>query len=490
MLRIFRHFNRSTQIDTLYQCCGYKILSPHMQSNNALYPPVKQKYPPGRWGSIDPNVAWIIHNEAISLNEIPKVKRRLESMAGKLPGTMLWHLTPLEESPGFLSYKKYVTKTHVIEDDPAVYKTINSRTVGQVCRNVRPHIERILAQEHEGQSKHHLFNYDEYFEFQRLQQTTQNTHVKMGHILQTFYANLGFDADYLLRSQVDEDVRLETFWRRCGYEEHVLPGKQSDQDITEGNSHEYKNFITLRSKMRSSYLVRTEQPLPVFEAWDADVCMGDVEEFPYHPESIYQQSACERPVSVSGHWVGDPCEFHHTSLHVLPPEYEMLKDKHSTEVALEELKSYILQAGFTSTAAQAHNQGFNQYWDLTYPITSQIIATDGKHFTFGAYQLNTLHLWKSQDANPRRNILWLSEPMSLFSHFEDGVVHGLNEAVIVRLLSCLLVKPVTPEHDLRPYLPDEASPARQTYSINFKGEEPFEVPKIGRYEYPRNAVYF
>jgi len=483
-----------------HQWRSFKVLTSHMQSkaSGTLYPPIKPKYPPGITSSIPPQEAWAIHDKGVELNEIPKVKERLESMAGILPGIKQWHLTPIEEYPGFLEYKKHVTKTHIIEDDPAIYTTIANKTVNDYCNKVGPLIERILSQEQECHSKHHLFNYDEYFEFQRRQQHARNTHVQVGHILQAFYACLGFDNEYLMRSQLSEDVRLETFWKKYGYKEEEVE-EDEDMRILRGIDKRKepiedptwpKNIITLQSKIKSSYLVRTEQPLPVFTERDADVCIGDVEEFPYHPSSVFQESVVERPFTVSGHWVGDPCEFHHTSIHVLGDEYEQLKEKHGVDLALEEMKSYIVQAGFTSTASQAHNQGFNQYWDLTYPITSQIVVTDGKYFRFGAYQLNTLHLWKGQEDNPRRNILWLSEPMMLFSGFENGVVQGFNEDVIKKLLSCLLIQPVTPEYDLRPYLTEEKSPLNSTFSINFKGEDLFDIPKIGRYQYPRRAAYF
>lgn len=89
-----------------------------------------------------------------------------------------------------------------------------------------------------------------------------------------------------------------------------------------------------------------------------------------------------------------------------------------------------------------------------------------------------------------RNILWASEPMKMFDTIENGQVKGLNEEAFKTMTKLFMLKPVDRGIDLRPYLPDEESPVKKSLYINFKGEEPLPVKKIGRWEYTRNPVYF
>jgi hypothetical protein len=70
--------------------------------------------------------------------------------------------------------------------------------------------------------------------------------------------------------------------------------------------------------------------------------------------------------------------------------------------------------------------GFNTMMDLAYPLTTQTIVTDGQTFSFYAYQLNTLALWRGDEANPLRNICWHSNDAKLFEVVEDGEVYRLQ----------------------------------------------------------------
>ena len=131
--------------------------------------------------------------------------------------------------------------------------------------------------------------------------------------------------------------------------------------------------------------------------------------------------------------------------------------------------------------------GFTYLHDLTYPLTAQCLVTDGQCIQLFAYQLNTLKLWLDNDANRLRNVVWASEPMPLF----EGGSRKPNADAFKLLLRSLLLRPAErPGVDLRPYLPQEEAPLKRTSYINRKGEEPFPYEKIGRFQYPRNAVYF
>jgi len=129
--------------------------------------------------------------------------------------------------------------------------------------------------------------------------------------------------------------------------------------------------------------------------------------------------------------------------------------------------------------------------DLTYPITTQCVVTDGHMFRFFCYQLNTLRLWVDDggesSGNPLRNVIWASEPMPLY----NPDTQTLNEDVLKVLLRCVLLRPAVRHGvEMRPYLPDEEAPVQQTVHLNNVGDEYLPYVKIGRLQYPPNAVYF
>ena len=119
-----------------------------------------------------------------------------------------------------------------------------------------------------------------------------------------------------------------------------------------------------------------------------------------------------------------------------------------------------------------------------------MIDGTGRNCQFFGYQLNTVQLDMDDRTNDKQNICWAGEPMTLFDVVENGEVKGFNDEAFKQMLRMFLMKPVDPGVDLRPYLPDEQSPSRITRHINHLGEEPIERKKIGRFQYPRNAVYF
>jgi len=199
----------------------------------------------------------------------------------------------------------------------------------------------------------------------------------------------------------------------------------------------------------------------------------------------------ETPFTINASWTGDPCEFNLMSFHIADSTYDDFVRNHGQAFAEEELVNYALVAGFANSASQAYNQGFSMHHELTYPMMSQLVVTDGQTFQFAAYQLNTLQQWHHDHANKRRNLLFISEPMKLYDSIQDGSVLGLNTNVLKHLLRFALIGPSTAQKNLRPFLPKEKSPAaRQDKYINNVGEEPIEVRKLKRFEKSRKSVYW
>ena len=100
--------------------------------------------------------------------------------------------------------------------------------------------------------------------------------------------------------------------------------------------------------------------------------------------------------------------------------------------------------------------GFNTFLDLTYPLTTQILLTDGQMWQPVAYQLNTLHLWKDDEGNPRNNVCWLGDKVQLYECVKDDAVQGFNADALRPIIACVAMSPSPRSYSMRPTLPPNA----------------------------------
>lgn len=95
------------------------------------------------------------------------------------------------------------------------------------------------------------------------------------------------------------------------------------------------------------------------------------------------------------------------------------------------LDGMAMTSSFAWLASLATNLGFTLYHPLTYPLVTNVIITDGQHWSFYVYQLNN-HVFHS-DIEPdvqRYNLCWSSGDRRLFEAYEDGQWKGLDETVL------------------------------------------------------------
>ena len=82
----------------------------------------------------------------------------------------------------------------------------------------------------------------------------------------------------------------------------------------------------------------------------------------------------------------------------------------------------------------ASNLGFSIYHELTYPLVTHGIITDGQFWSFFVYQLNTHSFHSDVDTNALRNVCWTSGELKLFDGYENGTLYGLNDEVLKLLV--------------------------------------------------------
>ncbi len=125
---------------------------------------------------------------------------------------------------------------------------------------------------------------------------------------------------------------------------------------------------------------------------------------------------------LPGYWPSEPCEFGFVSF---APRTFLSRMKKTCFNGLydeqEALHQRAIRHGFAWTFAQANLQGFECYNDITYPLVSQFVLTDGKKISFYVYQLNTTKLHDEfATENPKWNLCWGTEEMNLYEDVDDS----------------------------------------------------------------------
>lgn len=384
--------------------------------------------------------------------------KKLESVEEKLFGLNMpryygWKSLNLKE--GFVPYDsleqaQYITRTHVANtrELPAFYNTIiTSEQLDASIEIVKNHIKNILS--------------FEYYNRLREQEITVKTedkkkiqndviHTLVYQINRILLATLSSTLPHLLETQIDYEPRTEAFWFAGGIDVPTLLRK------TRANSISQEKFADDPVNMPVQYLgspilqLRHQFPLKEIVSLDNYTSTElSVPQFKFDPRVLGYTFSYRHATSIPGFWPGDPAEFGLLSYH------NSSNLKNNLECYYED--SHIVQAIFASYSwllAQASYQGFSTVNDITYPLTTQTVLTDGQLWSFCVYQLNTTLVHSEYaDENPKCNICWITEPMKLFDTIEKGEIHGFNEDVLKTLIKFYVNVPQERLNvNMKPYL--------------------------------------
>ncbi|XP_033170863.1 39S ribosomal protein S30, mitochondrial [Drosophila mauritiana] len=104
---------------------------------------------------------------------------------------------------------------------------------------------------------------------------------------------------------------------------------------------------------------------------------------------------------------------------------------------LEALHALAIKSSYAWLLAQANYNGFNTYNELTYPMNTQTVITNGREWSFYEYQLNTLLLHGTNVAeNPRVNFCRGTKPLPLYAEISaSGKCVDFNDTALRHLLN-------------------------------------------------------
>lgn len=105
----------------------------------------------------------------------------------------------------------------------------------------------------------------------------------------------------------------------------------------------------------------------------------------------------------------------------------------------EESREALHRQGILAThcwlQTQANFLGFTTFNEITYPLVSQAVITNGRLWSFYVYQLNTMLMHSDNPKNnPRKNICWATKELKLYEEIKDGKLIGFNPDVLKTLI--------------------------------------------------------
>ncbi|CAK1542237.1 unnamed protein product [Leptosia nina] len=349
---------------------------------------------------------------------------------------------------------QYYTRTYFKTTDklPEHYNQF-SEIASSIVNEIKSLIEDCIVIENEGLKRNPLTDESKEGLQQKEDSLSKNIVRQINRII---INNIADKVPHILSSQVDYDPKHEAFWFMGGTD---VPAKVVNWR---------KQFAWLKDRLHEPIdrpiqytgspilTIRNHLPLKPFIPYnEAENPEFKVEKFTYVPESVGYGVTFRHGTNIPGFWPGDLDEFgllsYHKRGHILK------RNEHfGTLDNLEALHCQAMKASFGWLLAQANYQGFTTYNDITYPLTTQTVITNGHLISFYAYQLNTITMNRDKiENNPKHNICFGTKPFLLYEKLENGKVMGLNEDVLKMLVQFYLNAPEEREHELKPYLGKE-----------------------------------
>ncbi|KAK9506160.1 hypothetical protein O3M35_008145 [Rhynocoris fuscipes] len=354
----------------------------------------------------------------------------------------------------FLPFVKFITRTYSVEVNQDLFHKILNVDIDQ-CKleavQLRKHLQDAIIFELKGK---------------RNTPKSESKDDVSKRVLETVNSEilscLSNKYPHLLHTMVDYEPRLEAFWMVGSFEpsEDVYQERKNkkvdDEELNSTVDHWIQYFgapvIQLRHQL----------PLPSLET-QLITEYNDSTNIPPIPiensdPSLNYGIECNRRhgTSIPGYWPGDEYEFgllsYHTQGYLLdrPPHFGQ-KEHDDTIAAQSILASYGWLHG------QASYQGFSTFTDMTYPLITQNIISDGRQFNFSSFQLNTTVLHSENSINnPRVNIHIRMPSSLLYKEINGNEFIGWNDDVVSTLLLFYLNEPKKRDGlEMKPYLHKE-----------------------------------
>ncbi|XP_015601452.1 28S ribosomal protein S30, mitochondrial [Cephus cinctus] len=334
-----------------------------------------------------------------------------------------------------LDQAQYITRTHLVKDMklPSYYETLlGSDQLDHIVQEIRSQVEDAIAFEYIDRKREGILSENE-FENRFLIDSTMAEAV-VRQVNRILLANLSSKYSHLLETQVDYNSRLEAFWVVGGIDPtyQVQKCKENVPYLKKYANDPVDRHIQYKGKPIAQ--LRYDFPLHEFISLsESENPALTVPQYTLDPRTLGYSHEWQHGTSIPGFWPGDKSEFGGLSYHNC--SYLTIRPKEYND-EIDALSTQSLLASYAWLLSQACYQGFSTFNDLTYPLVTQTIITNGQTWSFSAYQLNTTVVHSDHvNNNPRRNVCWITKPLKLFEKVENGKLVGFNEDVLRYIVS-------------------------------------------------------
>jgi len=346
-----------------------------------------------------------------------------------------------------LSFVQYATRTELRESEtlPGHYKNFEP-IVTKTLETIKSEVQDIIGFEHSS--------------FRPGQNTKLAANI-VQQINRLIISALNKDLPYLNDVEVDLNPRHEAFWMLGGIKP-PLSIKKMNEGVEWRKKYADDPVDRFMQYIGSPYLaIRHFHPLQVFAEEKPAEGVQEVQldkevQLPTQdldPRTLGYHHSYRHGTTIPGFWPGNSHEFGLLSYQSREQLDHRMK-KYGPEAFQEALHSHSLQATFAWLFGQACYQGFSTYTELDYPLSAQTVLTNGKDFSFYAYQMNTILLHsKNARENPKKNVCIATKEAQLYQEIDgSGKVIGFNDQVLKNLINFYANAPQERDHDMKPYL--------------------------------------
>ena len=219
----------------------------------SLYPPIKPKYPPGRWGGMDRGYAWLWHQSREDSLAIPDAQQRTTALCEKEMNQLVMRVR--DSRPRTLDFKKYVTKTHVVSDLPEIYGTaLDSAVLDELTSRLSPLICDMIVMETDQLQRRGFLKK---FGMAGGRHDHELSHLLLRSILSSLATQMSAEFPHLLTMQFDEHVTISAMWDRHGIQRtrtrNLFPDKYEFNTVDDQR---------VTAKTKADFVLRSDKPLP------------------------------------------------------------------------------------------------------------------------------------------------------------------------------------------------------------------------------------
>lgn len=348
---------------------------------------------------------------------------------------------------------QYYTRSHFIPVDKLPeYYTESGAAADAVVQEVKAFIEEAILIENDGVDRTFATTIEKP-EISQKEDAFAKCIVKQ--INRIITNNLTDKVEHALTSQIDYDPRHEAFWFIGGVDppHNLVKWRQKYESLKDRWNESIDRPVQYIGTPMLT--VRNRQPLkPLVPYSEAENPAFKVPVVTHIPKTVGYFESYRHGTNIPGYWPGDFDEFgllsYHSRGHILAR-----KESYGPEDNLEALHCQAMKASFGWLLAQANYQGFTTFNDITYPLVTQTVITNGQLWSLYAYQLNTIEMHNDKLDNPKSNICFGTKPLKLYDSIKNRKVQGLNEDVLKMLVQFYLNAPEERDHELKPYLGQE-----------------------------------